>query len=137
MPNVGDFMNDKIFEVFDKLQSDSIVRLIYKNDIGKYVKLTIDGNKTYIFSDETYKVDIVLDEIEKVYNWLKNIHSERIDLIIIPKSKSDEINNIEDLSYITAVLDSYELVDGVLKLTFSDADVIEFYKSGKQKLKRY
>lgn len=130
-------MNDKILNMFNELKSDSLVRLIYKDNWNKIKKLTIDGNKTYSFSDGIYRVDIVLDELEKVYNWLKNIHSERIDLIIIPKSNIKEINDVSDLSYLTTYLDSYELENGILKLTFSDVDVVEFYKSGKQKLKRY
>ena len=130
-------MNDKIFNMFNELKSDSLVRLIYKDNWNKIKKLTIDGNKTYSFSDGIYRVDIVLDELEKVYNWLKNIHSKRIDLIIIPKSNIKEINDVSDLSYLTTYLDSYELENGILKLTFSDVDVVEFYKSGKQKLKRY
>lgn len=130
-------MNDKILNMFNELKSDSLVRLIYKNNWNKTERLTIDGNKTYSFSDGIYRVDIVLDELEKVYNWLKNIRSERIDLIIIPKSNIKEINDVSDLSYLTTYLDSYELENGILKLTFSDVDVVEFYKSGKQKLKRY
>lgn len=130
-------MNDKILNMFNELKSDSLVRLIYKDNLNKIKKLTIDGNKTYSFSDGIYRVDIVLDELEKVYNWLKNIHSKRIDLIIIPKSNIKEINDVSDLSYLTTYLDSYELENGILKLTFSDVDVVEFYKSGKQKLKRY
>lgn len=130
-------MNDKILNMFNELKSDSLVRLIYKDNWNKIKKLTIDGNKTYSFSDGIYRVDIVLDELEKVYNWLKNIHSERIDLIIIPKSNIKEINDVSDLSYLTTYLDSYELENGILKLTFSDVDVVEFYKTGKQKLKRY
>ena len=126
-------MNDKILNMFNELKSDSLVRLIYKDN----KKLTIDGNKTYSFSDGIYRVDIVLDELEKVYNWLKNIRSERIDLIIIPNSNIKEINDVSDLSYLTTYLASYELENGILKLTFSDVDVVEFYKSGKQKLKRY
>ena len=123
--------------MFNELKSDSLVRLIYKDNLNKIKKLTIDGNKTYSFSDGIYRVDIVLDELEKVYNWLKNIRSERIDLIIIPNSNIKEINDVSDLSYLTTYLASYELENGILKLTFSDVDVVEFYKSGKQKLKRY
>ncbi len=130
-------MNDKILNMFNELKSDSLVRLIYKDNLNKIKKLTIDGNKTYSFSDGIYRVDIVLDELEKVYNWLKNIRSERIDLIIIPNSNIKEINDVSDLSYLTTYLASYELENGILKLTFSDVDVVEFYKSGKQKLKRY
>lgn len=127
---------EKIVSYFQNLKEESLIVLISKKG-SEVKKIWIEGNKEYHIVDDVFIVKVKLDEGQKVYDFLVQEQNDRYDLILVEKGNVEDINDIKDLSYMTAIVDGFDLVDDLLELRFLDADLIEFYKDGKQKLKKY